>query len=668
MAELLSPAGSMAALDAAIAGGADAVYLGLRRGGARAFAENFDTDGLEAASGKLHLRGKKLYLTLNILATDRTVRELAELAASVWDAGYCDAFIVQDLGLARLIKELRPDSVLHASTQACIHSAAGAVAARSLGFDRVVIARECGRDEIEKCAKTGIETEVFIHGAVCVSQSGGCLMSSFIGKRSGNRGECAQPCRLAYGNGYPLSLKDMCLAPHIPELMDMGVCSFKIEGRMKSPEYVYGVTDIYRRLIDGHRAASADEMSRLAALFSRGGFSDGYYTGNTGAGMFGIRSEHDKELSRSAPPPAPLPDIPVNMHGSFSLSGSSLTASAGGVTVTVAGASPLPATGKGTDSEELVSRLSRTGESGFAAEEVTVTSENGIFVRASEVNSLRRAALSSLSAALLEKNRPAGSGLIPDYGKGAEVWKGKTVLRFAHAPRTDSGFEYADRIDLPLWEIDSLPYAAEHASRISAVLPRTVFGSEEERVSEMLERVREIGVNHATVPGIGMLRLCRGMILHGDYTLNITNSLSAATADANGFSSICVSPESFPGAVKTRLTREYIVYGAQPLMHTENCIVRNINRGCGKGCSALLTDRTGASFPVMREYGHRSIIYNSVPTVLTDLDTGADAEILFFTTEKDPLPVIKAYLTHRAPEGAFTRGWFVKDKGRKRSR
>ena len=235
LTELLSPAGGMPALDAALAAGADAVYLAGKSFGARAYAGNFDNDELLLASEKVHFLGKKLYITLNTLVTDRELDTALGFARFLYENKVCDGIIIQDLGLAKEIKTHFPKLILHGSTHMCVHSAAGVVKAAGLGLERVVVARESSREEIKKCVETGIEIEAFIHGAYCVSQSGGCLMSSFIGKRSGNRGACAQPCRLPYDGGYHISLKDMCLAKHIPLLVSDGVASLKIEGRMKSP-------------------------------------------------------------------------------------------------------------------------------------------------------------------------------------------------------------------------------------------------------------------------------------------------------------------------------------------------------------------------------------------------------------------------------------------------
>jgi len=293
--ELLSPAGSLAALRAAVAAGADAVYFGGNEFSARANAKNFTRDELKYAISLCRERGVKTNITANTLVLDKELSSWLEYAEFLWQAG-ADAMIVADLGAAAELHRRIPEFALHASTQAGICDVGGAKLAADMGFSRVVLSRELDSGDIRKITeRCGIETEMFIHGALCVSVSGQCLFSSMVGGRSGNRGECAQPCRLAYNNGgYLLSLKDCCIAEHIPEVLTLGVSSLKIEGRMKPPEYVYGVTKIYRRLLDEGRAPERKELSELEACFSRSGFTDAYYTGGSHAGMLGIRTDADK--------------------------------------------------------------------------------------------------------------------------------------------------------------------------------------------------------------------------------------------------------------------------------------------------------------------------------------------------------------------------------------
>ena len=310
--ELLAPCGSFEALPAAIAAGADAVYLGGTMLNARMNAKNLGREEMEKAVSLCHENGVRLYVTMNTQVTDRELPAALEYAAFLRMAGV-DALIVADLGLGELLHRYLPDLPLHASTQATCHDVAGAIALQKRGFTRMVCPREIDRESLALlCKDSPIEIEAFVHGAICVSTSGQCLLSAVMGGRSGNRGQCAQPCRLGYNGSYPISMKDLCLAKHVPELMRAGVASFKLEGRMKSPSYVYGVTKIYRRLIDEERGATAAEIRQLENLFSRSGFTDGYFTGKTDKSMVGVRTESDKNARvPKISFPQPTPKAPI---------------------------------------------------------------------------------------------------------------------------------------------------------------------------------------------------------------------------------------------------------------------------------------------------------------------------------------------------------------------
>ena len=307
MPELLAPAGSPEALEAALLAGADAVYLGGAQFNARINAHNFDTGELREAVTLAHRLGGRAYLTLNTLLWDRELPLAVTAAYEAASAGV-DALIIADMGASALIRQALPELPLHASTQMSGHNARFGEVLAPFGFSRFVIARETALADLAAAVRNNpLEVEVFVHGALCVSHSGQCLFSSVVGGRSGNRGECAQPCRLPYAcgvkggkEGYPLSLKDLTLASHVPALMDAGVASLKIEGRMKSAGYVSGVVAVWRRLLDEGRGATEEEIAHLAALFSRDGFTDGYQTGRVGRGMMGVRSDADKEKSAAA--------------------------------------------------------------------------------------------------------------------------------------------------------------------------------------------------------------------------------------------------------------------------------------------------------------------------------------------------------------------------------
>lgn len=298
--ELLVPCGSPMTVDAAIAGGADAVYLGGTLFNARMNAKNFDRQELANAVNKCHKYGVKVYVTINTQIYDKELKLALEYVSFLY-ASDVDALIVADVGFASLVKRYFPNFELHASTQMTAHNLDAVNRLYNIGFKRVVVARETSARNIKKiCSNSPAEIEMFIHGAICVCHSGQCLMSAMLGGRSGNRGECAQPCRMKYDGGYPISMKDMCLAKHIPDIIKSRVASLKIEGRMKNPSYVFGVSRIYRRLIDENRAATDKEMAELANLFSRSGFTDGYYAGKIDQSMLGIRSEKDKNDTQAS--------------------------------------------------------------------------------------------------------------------------------------------------------------------------------------------------------------------------------------------------------------------------------------------------------------------------------------------------------------------------------
>ena len=298
MTELLCPAGSPKAMEAAVLSGADAVYFGGSALNARASAVNFKDEELEHWVSFCHKRGVKCYLTLNTVVSDREIKQMADYIKFITDCGV-DGVIVQSIGLVSVIKSISPEMEVHASTQMSVHNLGGVEIAASLGCSRVVVARELSKENIEYiCKNTKTEIESFIHGALCMSYSGQCYLSALIGQRSGNRGSCAQPCRQNYKGGYRLSLKDLSMAENFAEFSELGVTSLKIEGRLKSPEYVGGVASIYRKLIDEKRNATEKEVSDLKRLFSRSGFTNGYFKGKKGPSMFGIRTEKDKEMSK----------------------------------------------------------------------------------------------------------------------------------------------------------------------------------------------------------------------------------------------------------------------------------------------------------------------------------------------------------------------------------
>ncbi len=616
--ELLAPAGSPRALEAAVAAGANAVYLGGTLHNARIGAHNFDRDTMRSSVALAHAHGVKCYLTLNTLVTDR---ELKSALAEAYSAAECgiDAVITADLGLADSLHAYLPELPLHASTQASGHNILSAAEFQKLGFSRVVIAREASLTDIKHFTQSSpLELEVFVHGALCVSHSGQCLFSSLVGGRSGNRGECAQPCRLPFYKGgreyYPLSLKDLCLAPHLPELIESRVASLKIEGRMKPPEYVYGVVSVWRRLLDERRAATPDEMKFLSDCFSRGGFTDGYFTGTLSRAMLGIRSEEDKKQTRALPEfvgieKRPTLDIFAKIHKDEP---ATLTVSSAEKCVTVTGEPPLSAQNAPMSSEDYAARLSKLGATPFTAGHVVIDCDEGLMIPVSRLNALRREAVEALlttkkhTAVCHAPTRPTGNRKIA------------RTARFALPEQiTPSARDYFDTLYLPLDRYDS--------SVSGVVLPPVIFDREREQVEKLLARAVALGATEALVGNVGHLELARrhGLAVHGDFRLNVTNTSTVAALERLGFPDMILSPElTLPQLRDIEGNTSVIVYGRIPLMTLEKCVICEAascpSKNGSQPCRVELTDRRGVVFPVLREHQHRSVVVNSLVTSMSD--------------------------------------------------
>ena len=637
--ELLAPAGDMECLYAAVAAGADAVYVGGKRFGARAFAKNFDIDELRCAVRYCRLHGVKLYVTLNTLIEDREMADAVAYAAELYRIGV-DALIVADLGVVSAIRRYVPDLELHASTQMSVHSSLGASAAAELGVSRVVVARELSLENIKSVVENSpTEIEVFLHGALCVCHSGQCLFSSMVGGRSGNRGECAQPCRLPYNNGkYPLSLRDLSLADHIPALTRSGVASLKIEGRMKSPDYVYTVTSIYRRLLDEGRAANAEERDILRRVFSRGGFTDGYLTGKLTKGMTGVRSEADKQDSKTL---APVKIEPKRVKATASVSlrlgqPSEMTLTDGKKTVTAVGQIPVVAENSPLTREGVASRLSKMGNTGLSLspDDIEITLDDNINLPPSALNALRRDA-----AELLEScDRDLASFIYKPTSKR----KKSEALTTAQFFSVDAFLE-ASRHGLfkHVVDIAFLPHTAPIDALKAAggvYLPPVITDNEWDEVKKSLENIRKSGIMYALVSNIGQIRAVRdlGFEIFGDFRLNVTNGESREAYEKMGVRHLILSPElTLPQA--RDIGGGLITYGRIPLMVTERCFISE-NFGCDRCGKSSLVDRRGEKFPMIREYPHRNIIFNSHPTYMGDRASELsahriEAEHLIFSVE-----------------------------------
>ncbi len=617
--ELLAPAGDMECLYAAVAAGADAIYVGGKRFGARAFAKNFDIDELASAVRYCHLHGVRLYVTVNTLIEDKEMSEALEYAAQLYRVGV-DALIAADIGLISAIRRYIPDMEIHASTQMSLHSATGVDMAAGMGISRAVVARELPLTDIRSVVEnSSCEIEVFLHGALCVCHSGQCLFSSMVGGRSGNRGECAQPCRLPYGKGYPLSLKDLSLAEHIPELIESGVASLKIEGRMKSPEYVYTVTKIYRHLLDEGRASTPAENEELRRAFSRGGFTDGYFVGNTESKMTGIRTAEDKEDSRGLAS-ADITKKCVSVKAMVVMrlgKPSEMTLTDGTKTVTVCGVTPAPAQNMPLMADALKERLAKMGNTNLSLlpEDIELDFDEGINLPLSAINALRRDAAEAFedTSRSLEEIK-----YIPTMHKQGK--KTLTTAQFFSEVAYLSVLK-ADKRAIEIFDICFIPLFSSPEALTAAngvFVPPVVFDSEVDEVREALMSAKKQGVMYALVSNLAQIKLALdlGLIPVGDFRLNITNRESAEAFEKMGVCSAVLSPElTLPKA--RDIGGGVITYGRIPLMLTERCFMRE-NFGC-KSCSCCsLTDRKGERFPIIREFKHRNIIFNSVFTYMGD--------------------------------------------------
>ena len=700
--ELLSPAGGREALTAAVQSGADAVYMGFGAFNARRSARNFSDEEFRAAVAYCHLRGVKVYLTLNTLVTDRELPALAGAARTASECG-ADAILVQDWGVLDTLKQVIPDVPLHASTQMSLHTLSGVEEAARLGMTRAVLARELSRDEIaEICAESPIEIETFVHGALCMCYSGQCEMSAVIGRRSGNRGACAQPCRLPYGfsgraDGHSLSLKDANLAPFVPEMQDMGVACLKIEGRMKRPEYVAAVTEIYARLLHEHRGPTKDEQKKLALAFSRDGFTEGYYRSERGRAMFGTRPENARWPEdwfaevRARYEKENLRLVPLSLSCAVRASQPvTLTATdPDGHTAAVTGPAPEAARSRAITADEVEARLKKTGGTAFSVENCTVALDENLAVSAGALNALRREALAQLEAQRTAVPERRVSGFIPPERVENSADKPLLTVSIHSADQLSAALidRAPARVYVPLEllaQLDLAPYLGR--TEFFAVLPRIYRTQDEPVLRALLKDAAEKGVTGVSIGNLGHLPLVRGldMTLHGGWPLNLYNSAALAFWKREGLASACASFELRDAQLRDLhkcIPCEAIVYGRLPLMITENCLNANefgcryfrqrpASVPCDGACAAAhtLTDRRGERFPVLRAWGCRSEIENGKILYLADKSgdwqsLGLRYALLRFTTEtaEECVRMLRAYQGEagEAPEN-ITRGLFYR--------
>jgi len=682
--EILAPVGSEEMLRAAVFSGADAVYLGFSGFNARTGAGNFDADSLKEAVRFCHARGVAVHVALNTTVYGTELSALEQAIRAVAASG-ADAVICQDLAVATLIGKIAPQLPRHGSTQMSVHTLQGALELKELGFTRVVLARELSLPEVEHITKhCGIETECFIHGALCMSVSGQCYMSAFLGGRSGNRGSCAGPCRLPFeanalpegkpGRLHHLSLKDNSAIDKLDKLQALGVASAKIEGRLRTPEYVAAAVSA---CLAG-REGRAYDRDLLKNAFSRSGFTSGYLDGKIDGTMFGVRSEADAELTKKTLPMLrelyrrERSRVPVQMKLEIEEGGEKLTVTDadGNKAFAYGDAEPQPAR---TDPTESLNRsLAKTGGTPFTAEKITVEMDGGPwFIPGSAVNELRREALDALLkkrevlrpwptteehvAALPQRTLPPRRTLRVRFERWEQV-----------PERALDGVEY---LILPIAQADRVP--REWRAKTLLELPRVMFGALEQDTARRIAATQDAGFAGYEVSNIAHLRLCRGLPMTGGFGLNITNNVAAQFYAEQGLSSLLILPEvkdsDIASIAPTRngkpVPTGVMIYGHMPLMLTRACPLQNIHDCAHCDKTGVLTDRKAKKFPVRCGLGVRTI-YNPVPIYMGDKPgaLAVDYGVAYFTLEsrEEAAQILEMIRTHAPFEGEFTRGLYFK--------
>lgn len=664
--EILAPVGNIETLKAAVLSGADAVYFGLGNFNARRNAQNFSDDEAKQAIEYCHSRGVKVHITLNTLIKDSEIKDAVNAVKHICSIG-ADAVIVQDLGVAKIVKTVCPEIEMHASTQMSVGTLEGLYELKSLGFTRAVLPRELSFQEIKYlCENSPIDLEVFIHGALCMCVSGQCLMSAVLGSRSGNRGLCAQPCRLPFkvqkGTGHDLSLKDLSLIEYIPELSEMGICSFKIEGRMKRPEYVSAVVSACKKSLNDTYTSLV--RKDLSDLFSRSGFTDGYYENELGRDMFGFREKENvqsatKELLSKYASIYEKEQPRFGVH--FIFSGkigekATLTAACNGHTVSVESEMLCEAPiNRPISIERIQDALNKCGGTQFTAENVEIKGEVDYSLPVSALNSMRRSALDSLTALIPGQSErklcppPIPTNILSENQR-------KYYCRFDNINQIPEKID-TDLIFVPLGTDDKIIKDRKYGVE----LPHGMFGNGEKVEKMLLESSAEICLCH-TLDAVAIAKKCKKKIV-ASPSLNVFNSLSMDAVKRLRINEVIVSNECTVENFKklsAPVPKGITVYGKIPLMLTRNCPVKN-----GKTCAECkrqseITDRMGIRFPVRCHMGYSEIL-NSRPIYMADrLGEIPDCDIFFFNftteTKQEVANVMNSYYNEEKPLGEFTRG------------
>ena len=670
--EILAPSGSIESIYPAVRMGANAVYIGAWKMSARSSAQNFNKEELKTAVEYCHARGVKVYLACNTLVHDDELQTAWDIIKYACEMPV-DALIMQDIGLISLVRKYAPDMRIHGSTQMSVHTSMGVKYLEKMGLKRVVLSRELSKSEIKDIKdKTNAELEVFVHGALCMSVSGQCYFSGMLGSRSGNRGACAQPCRLPFSDGlknnYALSLKDNSIIRYLRELSEIGVTSAKIEGRMKRPEYVGIAVKACRESLD-KGIIDSDIYSKLQAVFSRSGFTDGYFTGNLGADMFGIRSKENvtsatekilSEIRTMYKDEKPL--VPVEME--FKMQDGeniSLKVQDGdGNFADISGAVPEKALKVALSEEKCRANLTKTGGTPFFENGFHADIQDGLTVPMSEINALRRNALEQLIQKRTER-KPVKC-LEPTFpltdsrkNKSPKYFRGRFVNSEVPDSFLDSELIYVP-INLSDDEYNSL---MDRGFAVAVEIPRGMFGIEN-KIFERLKHIQTLGINEVLASNTGAVEMAKNldMDIHGGFGLNITNTASVEWAEKEGLLDIEVSIELTLEQISKlggKIPLGIVSYGLIPLMLTRN------NPAPKTG---YIRDRKGIDFPV-QTYGACTEILNSVPVILSDRKNeikGVDFEVYRFSVENSVEIGENSPLFNQNPleKGKFTRGLYYR--------
>lgn len=657
--ELLAPAGNYDALLGAVNAGADAVYLGGEQYGARAYADNFSRDEIISGIRLAHIYHKKIYLTINTLVKERELEGLYDFLLPFYEAGL-DGVIIQDLGVLTYVRRYFPGLELHASTQMTLTGSEGVSFLKEYGVSRVVPARELSLEEIKNLKETGAEVEIFIHGAMCYCYSGQCLFSSILGGRSGNRGRCAQPCRLPYEiNGgkecFPLSMRDMCTIDLLPELIESGVDSFKIEGRMKKPSYVAGVTAIYRKYIDqyyekGSIHVSAQDRQLLSCLYIRSKIGDGYFHRHNGREMLTLESPAYSEtdpgiLTEIADRYVHAPEkVPVDAQIELcSGKPAKLSLRAREAVITCEGEVVQEAQKQPLQTEKIEQQIRKMGASLLKVQDIKVKTQGQVFLPIGAINELRRKAVLAMEDKLIAAPRREAVPYEPyvrPQRQRLQKRPGGESLRKPLEVCVSTWDQFDQIIDRGLYRIylDSRLFLEKETlqkklslkkgnTQIYGSTPYIVREKDDKTLFDVEDAYKEQLIQGVLIRNLESLAILKDSIakkdLELDYGVYVWNheALDLLSDKASG---ICLPVELNKGEWeelitygKQKMRLSAVVYGRLPMMITANCLQKTSDGCRGKSGTVMLKDRYGKEFPVYHDCRHcYNIVYNSVPLSL----------------------------------------------------